>query len=113
RSDRAGDPGGQRSHRPRPPGSLFSDMRMTRAAAGALLCLAACGLAGAPASAADSAPTPPVGGPLLTGRGELVSPLVGAPAVPQNLTAGAWLVADADTGEVLGAKAPHARYLPA
>src|SRR3954452_17856209 len=88
-------------------------MRMTRAAAGALLCLATCGLAAAPAAVADSTPAPPVGGPLLTGHGEVVSPLVGAPRLPQDLTAAAWLVADADTGEVLAAKAPHARYLPA
>jgi D-alanyl-D-alanine carboxypeptidase (penicillin-binding protein 5/6) len=88
-------------------------MRMTRAAAGALLCLATCGLAGAPAAMADDSPAPPVGGPLLKGHGVVVSPLVGAPSVPTGLTAGAWLVADADTGEVLAAKAPHARYLPA
>ena len=88
-------------------------MRMTRAAAGALLCLATCGLAAAPAAVADSGSPVPVGGPLLTGRGEVVSPLVGAPPLPRGLTAAAWLVADADTGEVLAAKAPHAHYLPA
>jgi D-alanyl-D-alanine carboxypeptidase (penicillin-binding protein 5/6) len=91
-------------------------MRVPRAVAGALLCLVTCGLAGTPAALAAPdapSPTPPVGGPLLTGRDEIVQPLAGAPALPTDLTASAWLVADADTGEVLAAKAPHARYLPA
>lgn len=94
-------------------------MRAARAGAGALLCLVTCGLAGAPAALADPGPgtpqpKPPVGGPLLTGRHVLVQPVDGnAPALPQDLTASGWLVADADTGEVLAAKAPHKRYLPA
>jgi serine-type D-Ala-D-Ala carboxypeptidase (penicillin-binding protein 5/6) len=91
-------------------------MRVPRALAGALLCLVTCGLAGTPAALAAPdvpSPTPPVGGPLLTGRGEIVQPLDGAPALPTGLTASAWVVADADTGEVLAAKAPHAPYLPA
>jgi D-alanyl-D-alanine carboxypeptidase (penicillin-binding protein 5/6) len=36
----------------------------------------------------------------------------GAPPVPQ-VSAAAWVVADADTGEVLGARNAHGRYLPA
>jgi D-alanyl-D-alanine carboxypeptidase (penicillin-binding protein 5/6) len=43
----------------------------------------------------------------------VVQPLAGAPALPTDLTASAWLVADLDTGQVLAAKAPHERYLPA
>jgi len=55
----------------------------------------------------------PVGGPLLAGRGVVVQPLDGAPALPAGLSASAWLVADVDTGQVLAAKAPHEKYLPA
>ena len=55
----------------------------------------------------------PVGGPLLTGHGVVVRPLPGAPALPTDLTSSSWLVADLDTGQVLAAKAPHERYLPA
>jgi D-alanyl-D-alanine carboxypeptidase (penicillin-binding protein 5/6) len=88
-------------------------MRMLRATAGALLCVALCGLGVPTATAAPADPTAPVGGPLLTGRDPIVQPLAGAPSLPKDLTASAWLVADADTGEVLAAQAPHARYLPA
>ena len=55
----------------------------------------------------------PVGGPLLAGHGVVVQPLPGAPALPSDLTSSAWLVADADTGQILAAKAPHEKYLPA
>ncbi len=55
----------------------------------------------------------PVGGPLLTGHGVVVQPQPGAPALPTDLTSSAWLVADADTGQILAAKAPHEKYLPA
>ena len=88
-------------------------MRMTRAGAGALLCLATCGLAGAPSVALAETPAPPIGGSMLAGHGVVVSPLVGMPPLPTGLTASSWLVADADTAEVLAAKAPHIRYLPA
>ena len=37
----------------------------------------------------------------------------GAPALPSDISAGAWLIADLDTGEVLAAKDPHGRYRPA
>lgn len=56
-------------------------------------------------------PERPVGGGRL-GECGLVLP-EGAPPVPSDITAGAWLVADLDTGEVLGAKDPHGRYRPA
>jgi D-alanyl-D-alanine carboxypeptidase (penicillin-binding protein 5/6) len=55
-----------------------------------------------------------VGGDLLGSRGVVEQPLAGAPALPHNIGAvGSWLVADVDTGAVLAAKAPHARFLPA
>ena len=60
----------------------------------------------APAAAADA-----VGGPELGSRG-LVLP-VGAPPVPPEVVAHGWLVADLDTGEVLGAKDAHGKYAPA
>jgi serine-type D-Ala-D-Ala carboxypeptidase (penicillin-binding protein 5/6) len=52
-----------------------------------------------------------IGGPLLATRGVLVGR--GAPALPRDVTGRAWLVADLDTGAVLGARDPHGRYLPA
>ena len=50
---------------------------------------------------------------MLATTGVVVSPLPGAPALPTGLGMGSWLVADADTGDVLAAKAPHVRFLPA
>src|SRR3954452_17574963 len=74
--------------------------------ASALLALLA-----APASAA--ARSEPIGGPLLGTHGVVMQRLAGAPALPRGLTASSWLVADADTGEVLAARAPHVRHRPA
>src|SRR3954470_3232593 len=85
-----------------------------RARLGSVLAILALGLAiaAAPAAAEDS-PGEPVGGSLLGTRGVVVKPLPGAPALPRGLSAASWLVADADTGEVLAARAPHVRRLPA
>src|SRR3954470_12968805 len=74
--------------------------------ASALLALLA-----APASAA--ARSEPIGGPLLGTHGVVIQRLAGAPALPRVRTASSWLVADADTGEVLAARAPHVQHLPA
>ncbi|WP_082523155.1 D-alanyl-D-alanine carboxypeptidase family protein [Geodermatophilus sp. Leaf369] len=52
-----------------------------------------------------------VGGAGLDTRG-LVT-VDGAPALPEGIDARGWLVADMDTGEVLGAQDPHGRYYPA
>jgi D-alanyl-D-alanine carboxypeptidase (penicillin-binding protein 5/6) len=84
-------------------------MRLFLAAAAATLCLVAAG----PAAAASDSPAQPIGGPLLSGRGLVVQPFSDAPALPKGLTASGWVVADADTGSVLAAQAPHARFLPA
>jgi D-alanyl-D-alanine carboxypeptidase (penicillin-binding protein 5/6) len=59
---------------------------------------------------AHSAPTTPVGGDLLGSRG-LVKP-DGIKAPPKS-KATAYVIADLETGEVLAAKNPHGRYLPA
>jgi D-alanyl-D-alanine carboxypeptidase (penicillin-binding protein 5/6) len=64
-----------------------------------------------PAPPPREADAPVVGGIELSTPGLLVP--VGAPAPPKGITADAWLVADLDTGEILGACAPHVRHLPA
>ncbi|CNF44685.1 D-alanyl-D-alanine carboxypeptidase Dacb2 [Mycobacterium tuberculosis] len=69
-------------------------------------------LVAAPATAAPSPPAGTVGGPQLAGRGVVVNAAPGVPAVPK-IKASSWLIADADTGEVLAARDPHGRYLPA
>jgi serine-type D-Ala-D-Ala carboxypeptidase (penicillin-binding protein 5/6) len=83
-------------------------MRLRLLGAGVALCLV-----GGASPGTAAAPTPqPVGGTLLTGSATIVHPEAGAPSLPA-VTAGAWIVADADTGEILAAKGPHERYLPA
>jgi serine-type D-Ala-D-Ala carboxypeptidase (penicillin-binding protein 5/6) len=62
-------------------------------------------------AAPGQARSEPVGGPLLAGRGVLVPR--GAPRLPAGISGRAWIVADLDTGAVLGARDPHGRYLPA
>lgn len=52
-----------------------------------------------------------VGGEGLDTRGLVTA--AGAPALPEGIDARGWLVADIDTGEVLGAQDPHGRYYPA
>ena len=56
-------------------------------------------------------PTQPVGGPQL-GQCGLILP-GNVAALPSDISAGAWLIADLDTGQVLAAKDPHGRYRPA
>ncbi|MEU8247113.1 D-alanyl-D-alanine carboxypeptidase [Nonomuraea sp. NPDC048916] len=60
--------------------------------------------------AAHASPATPVGGELLSGRG-LVSP-DGVKAPPKS-KATSYVIADAETGQVLAAKNPHGRFLPA
>jgi len=52
-----------------------------------------------------------VGGARLRSRG-LVLP-ARAKALPANLTASAWVLADLDSGDILAARDPHGRYQPA
>ncbi|MGH4010937.1 MAG: D-alanyl-D-alanine carboxypeptidase family protein [Pseudonocardiaceae bacterium] len=66
---------------------------------------------GIPAPRPVTVPDRPVGGPLMGVCG-LVLP-VGAPTPPAGISATSWLVADADSGEVLAARGPHARHRPA
>ena len=51
------------------------------------------------------------GGPRLASRG-LVLPAK-APALPKDIRARAWILADLDSGAVLAARDPHGRYQPA
>jgi D-alanyl-D-alanine carboxypeptidase len=52
-----------------------------------------------------------VGGEDLATRGVVVA--AGTPRIPAKVVAAGWLVADADTGDVLAARDPHGRYYPA
>ncbi|MGY2080158.1 D-alanyl-D-alanine carboxypeptidase family protein [Modestobacter sp. SYSU DS0657] len=52
-----------------------------------------------------------VGGEGLDTRGVVTAE--GAPPLPEGIDAHGWLVADAGTGQVLGARDPHGRYYPA
>lgn len=67
---------------------------------------------------APAAPAPPasmstVGGAALGQPGTQVNLLPGAPALPSNLTGRSWIVADAESGEVLAAHNAHWRLPPA
>ncbi len=54
-----------------------------------------------------------VGGPLMASTGIVVDPPAGvAPALP-SVPASAWVIANADTGQVLAARDPHGEYAPA
>ena len=95
--------------------------RTTLAAAGAVLATVA---AVAPAAAAATSPSAPaasassassaIGGAQLSGRGMIVSyPSSGSvPRLP-DVKASAFVIADADTGQVLAARDPHGWYRPA
>jgi D-alanyl-D-alanine carboxypeptidase (penicillin-binding protein 5/6) len=63
-----------------------------------------------PPAPAHAEARPTVGGPALATSHVVAGR--GAPAVP-NVSAAGWLVADVDTGEVLAARNPHGRFLPA
>ncbi len=55
----------------------------------------------------------PVGGERLASPDVQVAPLAGAPALPKALSGRSWLVADAQTGEVLAARNAHLQLPPA
>ncbi|WP_411292959.1 D-alanyl-D-alanine carboxypeptidase family protein, partial [Streptomyces sp. CBMA123] len=80
--------------------------RVAAASAASALVLAA----GAPAALAQDTA---VGGERLGRPAVQVAPLAGAPALPAELTGRSWLVADADTGEVLAARDAHRPLPPA
>ena len=72
---------------------------------------AASGAPGAPPSAPASARSR-VGGPQLGSRGVVFNRAAGISA-PPSIDASSYIIADADTGQVLAAKDPHGHYLPA
>ncbi|MER6132834.1 serine hydrolase [Streptomyces sp. NPDC001815] len=69
------------------------------------------GTGSAHAGPAPSTATPPPS--TLDRPGTHVRPRAGAPRMPQGISARSWLVADADTGEVLAAHNAHLRLPPA
>ena len=98
-------------------------MRIVLAAAGAVLAAAVVTPAAAaspspapaasPAAVSPAAIGPVIGGAQLAGHGVLVNyPSGSVPRLPK-VTASAWVIADAGTGQVLAAKDPHGRYRPA
>ncbi|MDR6862375.1 hypothetical protein [Phycicoccus sp. 3266] len=109
---------------------MLSRRHLTAATASALLAVGGVVVPAltAPAAAAPKptpAPTPTlpvpratvqplqsVGGPRLAATGVVTDLPPGVPA-PPKLRDVSWLLADLDTGEVVAAKAPHARLLPA
>ncbi|MEN3318874.1 MAG: hypothetical protein V7643_2275 [Mycobacterium sp.] len=56
-------------------------------------------------------PAKPLGGDALSGCGVIAAP--GAPPVPGDISAEAWVVADLDTGDIIAARDPHGRHRPA
>ncbi|GAA4852306.1 serine hydrolase [Kitasatospora terrestris] len=56
---------------------------------------------------------PVIGGARLAASGVQVAPRPGAPALPADLTGKSWVVADADSGEVLASFNAHAQLPPA
>jgi D-alanyl-D-alanine carboxypeptidase (penicillin-binding protein 5/6) len=88
-------------------------MRTVLAAVGAVLAAAAIAAPAAAASPPPAAIGPAIGGAQLAGHGVLVNyPSGSVPRLPK-VTASAWVIADAGTGQVLAAKDPHGWYRPA
>ncbi|MFI7320933.1 D-alanyl-D-alanine carboxypeptidase family protein [Streptomyces venezuelae] len=91
-----------------------SSVRTAALALGALVLLSSPAAATeAPAEPAPPRPIPAYSSALLDRPGTQVRLGPGAPAVPGNVSALAWVVADAHTGEVLGARNAHRRLPPA
>ena len=85
----------------------------TRTARALWACLLACAvLLATPTAPAVAAPDDPVGGPLLVGA-ELILDAPADVPLPPEVGDGAWLIANADTGEVLATRGPHTAFLPA
>ncbi|MFJ3513966.1 D-alanyl-D-alanine carboxypeptidase family protein [Streptomyces sp. NPDC090131] len=98
--------------------SIRSSGRRTAAGAAALAVGASVLLAPTAAGTPRAEPLPPrpaspVGASLLHGAGTHVRARQGAPALPDDVSALSWLVADVRTGEVLAAHDAHRRLPPA
>jgi D-alanyl-D-alanine carboxypeptidase (penicillin-binding protein 5/6) len=82
-------------------------------AAGLTVTALAAGLALAPSAGAAASRRGTIGGPQLAGHEVVVNyPATKARPLPK-VNASAYVIADAGTGQVLAAKDPHGRYLPA
>ncbi|QKW61519.1 D-alanyl-D-alanine carboxypeptidase [Streptomyces sp. NA03103] len=102
---------------PAPKKALRRSLTVTSAALTALALLSPTALA-APSPSASPSATPPasmstVGGERLGKPGTQVEPAGGAPVLPKDLTARSWIVADAESGDVLAAHNAHWRLAPA
>jgi D-alanyl-D-alanine carboxypeptidase (penicillin-binding protein 5/6) len=65
-----------------------------------------------PAAPASAASSNPIGGGQLAARGVIVNLEPGVPP-PPAMPGASFVIADMDTGQILAARAPHARHLPA
>ena len=91
----------------------MTDLRYAVRAFALSLSLTAVGAFGVGASSpAQAAGTEPVGGAQLAAPGVIVNLGPGVPA-PPAMPGASFLVADMDTGQILAARAPHVRHLPA
>ncbi|MFD8354176.1 D-alanyl-D-alanine carboxypeptidase family protein [Streptomyces coelicoflavus] len=106
---------------PAPKKALRRSLTVTSAVLTALALLSPAALAAPSPSTSPSATpsaTPPasmstVGGPRLGKPGTQVDLAGGAPVLPKDLTARSWIVADAESGDVLAAHNAHWRLAPA
>lgn len=100
-----------------PKKALRRSLTVTTAALAALALLSPAALA-APSPSTSPSATPPastsvVGGVRLAKPGTQVDLAGGAPVLPKDLTARSWIVADAESGDVLAAHNAHWRLAPA
>ncbi|MCH0563924.1 D-alanyl-D-alanine carboxypeptidase [Streptomyces sp. MUM 2J] len=126
-ADRGGVPGTARgaagtfSVVPAPTKSLGRSLLVASAALLSLPLTAPAALAApspSPSSSASPSATPPagmstVGGVRLGRPGTQVDPAAGVPVIPKDISARSWIVADAESGEVLGSHNAHWRLAPA
>ncbi|KAF2778018.1 D-alanyl-D-alanine carboxypeptidase family protein [Streptomyces coelicoflavus] len=106
---------------PAPKKALRRSLTVTSAVLTALALLSPAALAApSPSTSPSASPsaTPPasmstVGGPKLGKPGTQVDLAGGAPVLPKDLTARSWIVADAESGDVLAAHNAHWRLAPA
>ncbi|XKK63427.1 D-alanyl-D-alanine carboxypeptidase [Streptomyces sp. ARC32] len=106
---------------PAPKKALRRSLTVTSAVLTALALLSPAALAApSPSTSPSASPsaTPPasmstVGGPRLGRPGTQVDLAGGAPVLPKDLTARSWIVADAESGDVLAAHNAHWRLAPA
>ncbi|WP_411091240.1 D-alanyl-D-alanine carboxypeptidase family protein [Streptomyces sp. 049-1] len=102
---------------PAPKKALRRTLSVTSAALTALAVLSPAALA-APDPSKSPTPTPPasmstMGGARLGKPGTQVDLAGGAPVLPKDITARSWIVADAESGDVLAAHNAHWRLAPA